>query len=410
MRRPIGILADDLTGSNDTGVQFARNGWQTTVYLEGLAQDNYSDVIVINTSSRHLDRDKAYDKVFKTAIALNNAGAKSVYKKIDSVMRGNIGAELDAVLKAYKCKLAFVTPAFPRLGRTVQNGILYVNGKPLTSTDLSDDILSPVKKARVSEIIGLQCSRSIAEVHTDDIDQGEEHLRLVFERLAGSGAEIVVLDALNNLHLEAIKRALKNFEKKYILAGSGGLASVLSTPHKTPDMPRIDLDKGILFVCGTKNKMAKRQIEYIREKDKVHTFEIGLDDLMKERWSIPPIVNALKQGKAVAVTVKDETIPGDTKEIGSLIQQRLSEYIGSVIEKHKLGALVLTGGDTAFSIAARIGAWSINLCGELEAGIPLGLLQSVCYPNLPVITKSGSFGDEATYHRILKLLKTAGKE
>ena len=58
------IIADDLTGANDTGVQFARRGLVTSVLLQPdqkLAED--LDVVVIDTDSRSLSQEEAYRKV-----------------------------------------------------------------------------------------------------------------------------------------------------------------------------------------------------------------------------------------------------------------------------------------------------------------------------------------------------------
>jgi Uncharacterized protein conserved in bacteria len=81
MNRPIGLIADDLTGANDTGVQFAHSGLQVTVYLEDLSQHNYSDVMVFNTSSRNMKKDDAFHICEKAVYSLRKAGAVKIYKK-----------------------------------------------------------------------------------------------------------------------------------------------------------------------------------------------------------------------------------------------------------------------------------------------------------------------------------------
>jgi len=88
-------------------------------------------------------------------------------------MRGNIGSELKGVMKACNCNIAVVTPAYPKLGRTLLHGCIYVDGKPLVLSELSHDLLSPTYGVRAAEIIASQNSRRIAEIHIEEVRDGE---------------------------------------------------------------------------------------------------------------------------------------------------------------------------------------------------------------------------------------------
>src|SRR5678816_2652134 len=95
-------IADDLTGANDAGVQFAAAGIRSVVFanhhLERLPRDY--PVVVINTESRHLAPAQAVERVRKIGLMGMAAGVRCLYKKTDSTLRGNIGAELEALLSA----------------------------------------------------------------------------------------------------------------------------------------------------------------------------------------------------------------------------------------------------------------------------------------------------------------------
>src|SRR6185436_9848445 len=97
------IIADDLTGASDVGVQFSRQGIPTLVYTElGPSLDAFSDyqVIVVNTESRHLDPKEAASRVSATVAKGIKVGASHFYKKTDSTLRGNIGSELESFMNA----------------------------------------------------------------------------------------------------------------------------------------------------------------------------------------------------------------------------------------------------------------------------------------------------------------------
>ena len=112
----LGLIADDLTGANDTGVQFALRGARTLVPLDWHDLKSLSraaDVLVLNTNSRAVPARVAAERARIAAEALRRAGVEAVYKKIDSTFRGNIGPELDAILDVFPSPLAVLTPAFP---------------------------------------------------------------------------------------------------------------------------------------------------------------------------------------------------------------------------------------------------------------------------------------------------------
>ena len=93
------IIADDFTGALDTGVQFAACGISTKVVVDpetDLSGDR-AQVLVVDTETRHLPAGEARSVVLRLAVRARKAGIPYIYKKTDSALRGNIGAELEAV-------------------------------------------------------------------------------------------------------------------------------------------------------------------------------------------------------------------------------------------------------------------------------------------------------------------------
>ncbi len=94
------VIADDLTGASDAGVQFAKKGIPVLVLtgipnsLADLSVDK--SVVVINTESRHVDAGEAGKRVTRAVELGLAAGIPYFYKKTDSTLRGNIGSELEA--------------------------------------------------------------------------------------------------------------------------------------------------------------------------------------------------------------------------------------------------------------------------------------------------------------------------
>lgn len=60
----LAIIADDLTGANDSGVQLARHGLKTSVLFD-MDEDHITkyDAVVFDTDSRSIAAEKAYERV-----------------------------------------------------------------------------------------------------------------------------------------------------------------------------------------------------------------------------------------------------------------------------------------------------------------------------------------------------------
>src|SRR5699024_4782106 len=152
----------DLTGANDTGVQFANQGLRTTVLFSDttLKQTHVKDdVVVLNSDSRALEPKEAYQIVYQQASRLQEFGIKNIFKKIDSTMRGNIGYEADAVMDVFNYTTAFVVPAFPSSKRVTVNGRHYVDQVPLAETEFAHDPATPVKESYIPDLLRKQTER-----------------------------------------------------------------------------------------------------------------------------------------------------------------------------------------------------------------------------------------------------------
>lgn len=143
----IAVIADDLTGACDAGVAFA----PSFVVLRDPPPDG--DVLVYTTDSRNDVPNVALRKVQNLLSRI--PAADVVYKKIDSILRGNPAAEM----AAFPAQPVLVCPAFPDQGRTVCNGVALpanVNLRALFGTEIeipdvsSDDQLLAIAKDALS--------------------------------------------------------------------------------------------------------------------------------------------------------------------------------------------------------------------------------------------------------------------
>src|SRR6266540_3976925 len=97
----VGILSDDLTGANAVAAMFAARGVRAGTLLgvppPGVALPN-ARVLVIDTDTRDAAPPAAYQSARGGAVWLRDAGTRLIAKRIDSTLRGPIGAEVAAVM------------------------------------------------------------------------------------------------------------------------------------------------------------------------------------------------------------------------------------------------------------------------------------------------------------------------
>jgi uncharacterized protein YgbK (DUF1537 family) len=121
------ILADDFSGACDAAASAAAAGYSAAALLTPPLEAQPASLLAYSTETRHLSGNDA--RAVIRALAPACAG-RTLYKKIDSTLRGPWVQEVDEILAVSDFSQAVVCPAFPALGRTVRNGWLYVDDRP----------------------------------------------------------------------------------------------------------------------------------------------------------------------------------------------------------------------------------------------------------------------------------------
>lgn len=422
--RKIAVIADDLTGANDTGVQFSKHGVPTIVVLEMDELDfaaEMADVIAISTDSRALTAESAYQSVKRAADVLRQKGISRVYKKIDSTLRGNIGAELDAVMDAFGASCAFVVPAFPGTGRITLNGKQLVDCIPVSESDTGSDILSPVRESHVPTLLAAQTSRRVGHAPIDWVRQGVHGLEQRLSALLQSGFEVIVIDAVTDDDLLCIARTLCALDSSAVIAGAGGLAATLPETLGMLDPARSALgcsnSSGVLTVVGSATPVAHEQVEYAVSTMGLEHIVIsassvlsGLDsDDSQIEVIVRDVVEPVREGRDVVISVSPPdsagtatTCPADSRRIADF----LGHICGAVLEATTVAGLVLTGGDTALSVCNHLGAVGISLADEVAPGVPCGCLVGGPHAGLRTVTKAGGFGQRETLAMCIGCLRS----
>ncbi|MDY0404228.1 four-carbon acid sugar kinase family protein [Virgibacillus sp. 179-BFC.A HS] len=429
MNKKIAIIADDLTGANDSGVQLTEKGISTSVFFD-LPEDEamLDSGIVIDTNSRALNRQAAYEVTRQTAQFLKKAGYPHVYKKMDSTLRGHIGTELQAVMEEFEADMAIIAPAFPELGRTTVNGIHYVNGKELAATEAANDPKHPVKESSIPEIITHEIGQPVGLLKITEIEKDTSALQETLETLQQKNIRYLVCDAKTQADLELLARKMATVEKRVIWAGSAGLAEalpeVLGIGQATRQAAFTRADQ-VMTVCGSLSAVTQRQVAFAKEQPHVTEVKVDTTKILSMNWKnsssqyVQRCLNGLAAGNDIVLYVpSDEQVRKEVaqkgqalgltgNEIGEHVSRALGEIVAAVAnEDHRLNGLMLTGGDTAKDTTRKLGGIGFHLRKQIEAGIPLGELIGTDR-TFTVVTKAGAFGKENSIYRAMQEMKGA---
>jgi D-threonate/D-erythronate kinase len=380
----IAVIADDLTGAADTGVQLVHAGYRTAVFFratEVLADD--LDAVAFDTDSRTMPAGFAAKRVLEVAHLAREA--RVVYKKLDSTLRGNVAAELAAALGGARRGRVVVAPAFPAAGRTTVGGIQSVHGVPVDETEMANDPHTPVREAHVPSLLADAFS-SVGALGAGDLADPERVRRTLEDY------ECVVADADRDADLEALVRAVPDPDR-VLWAGSAGLALALGSVYPGPSAGAVGVQRvpvrPVLVVVGSLSGVAREQVRRLVEEYGEVGVPVGGGEPNAVQKAVETAREALAGGTCAVVHSPEDRVASSESVLGSL-----AEVAWRLSEEGLFEGLVLTGGATAVGVARRLGDCGIRLEGEVETGVPRGTM--IGPRPYPVVTKAGGFGEPDT--------------
>lgn len=390
------VVGDDLTGSNATGALFARRGLRAVTVGDLDSVPRYADsadVLVVNLASRHFIPADARRCV---TAAVDAAGpVRLVVKRVDTTLRGNVGAETDAVLDALLRRgvtaRALVVPAFPDAGRVTVGGLHLVHGVPLARTAAARDPLTPVTSSRVATVLRQQTTRSIGEIPLDTVEAGVGAVRAALD----SPAELVVCDATRNSHLHTIATAaaMSTVDGQcWMSVDSGPFGAAFAdalgvAPGGGPASP-------LLAVVGSITATTRDQILETEQLLDARYVDVSLGSM--DPTAIAAEVGELLDGgtriagiRVVRPAPESTTDP----ELAAAVPTVLAEATRLVLDRHRIGGLYATGGDISAAVTAALGADGFLIDAEVLPLAVAGRLAGGRHAGLPFATKGGLIGE-----------------
>jgi len=360
------IIADDVTGGLDTGVCFSKAGIKTRVNLPGSdpeAADGSAAVEVFVIETRHISPEEAYGKVFSLVKKAVGKGFTHFYKKTDSALRGNPGAELAAMRDALGCETVHFMPSYPEMNRITRNGIHYIDGTPVAESIFGKDPFNPVRESDVSLLLKSQDPEGRIDVYDS---RTQEELASIGRDLTGRG--------------------------ETVFAGCAGFAEVLAELLELEkNEAGITLnEKRVCVLCGSVNPVSLRQCDEAEEAG-IPRIHLIREDGTSERSA--ELTDLLKENSCVIMDTGGEVEPGEG------IEQRMEEVALTVAETGSRTLrnmpdtlLFFIGGDTLLAFLKEEGIKELIPYTTDFAGTVLTQIK-IEGKETAILSKSGGFGE-----------------
>lgn len=432
----IGIIADDLTGANDTALQFFMKGSNTEIIFD--ADDclqNHLNVgtWALTTETRNIDPKDAAKKVWENAVKIKeNLSVENFYKKIDSTLRGNIAVETLAMLDAIEYDAAIIAPAFIQEGRMTIGGYQLLKGVPIERTDAARDTYAPIYDSYIPDILKKQVNENlydlISTIELKTVTKGALPIRTKLDELVEKGKKLIVIDAVSAIDMEQIVLAIEKSRYKILPVGSAGLANALSNVW-LPEDTKEPIDKKFpvlpkLILSGSKTSITAAQINKLSLDDDItntYFIDLRLEDILNPDMN--SMANRVVQnlGKNNVVVVHVSKLEDDLKEelnSEKLIDEgitreslaiKITDYLAELAYlTNSLSSYILItiGGETSYKCTKAIDCRYLQVVDNILPAISLCMDSNAKF----VVTKSGNMGTVTALIDIINYFKHHEKE
>ena len=416
----LGAIADDFTGATDLANTLVSEGMRV-VQIIGVPgpEETYgdADAVVVALKSRTAPVEEAIADSLAALNWLQSEGTEQILFKycstFDSTAQGNIGPVADALREAMGCELALICPAFPKNGRTVYNGVLFVEELPLAESPMKDHPLTPMRDSNLMRLMDAQSSGQVGLISAPIVQQGVEAIRAKIAALITEGISYAVIDALDESDLRTIGKAAEDHS---LITGGSGIA--LGLPDNFRARGKITSGRHTTFAAtegrtlilagscstATRAQLAQAKAKWPHAKVEIDKVAAG-DDVVTEltNWAKaqPADSPVIIYGSADPVEVDAIQKRYGVAASGQMMEDTLSALALRLADAgfHRL---VVAGGETSGAVVSALDIKMLEIGPEIAPGVPW--TQALGPRPLTLALKSGNFGQPSFFEDALKVL------
>lgn len=376
----IAVVADDLSGA----AEVAAVGWRiglTAQVRTAFSPAGEADLVVVDTDTRSASGALAQARVQDVAVSMQSPPVQWIYKKVDSVLRGHVGIELETMLRTLGKSRAILAPANPSRGRIIAGGRYLVDDQPLDRTDFARDPDWPARTSRVSDLVG---------------PSGGCPVR-VLTPAAYNGTETGIVVAETRTAADLAQWAGCVDEQTLAAGGADFFQALvdrrLSSRKTRPQEALSPLEGPRWFVCGSASEASHRALAGasglgtpVCPMPEAMCRDPQCDEALIAQWA-DAVVSALTvHGCAIAALHRPA---GPCAQRALTLRIRTAALVRQVLGRTQIGELFIEGGATARAVLDGMGWEALTVLGEYGPGV---VRLSVRVPGGQVVTlKPGSY-------------------
>ncbi|HEY7120558.1 MAG TPA: four-carbon acid sugar kinase family protein [Tepidisphaeraceae bacterium] len=341
------VIADDLSGAAELAAAAANLGCSAEVQTS-FNPSSKAEVVAIDADTRGISGSEAAEVIAMLTRDVLRAEPRWIYKKTDSVLRGNVRAEIESMLHATGLPRALLVPANPSKGRIIRDGIYLVAGTPLAKTAFAIDPEHPRRTSSVLELLGETGNLPVRRVSAD-------------EDLPGEG--IIAPDVTDPAD---VKRHAARVDDRTLPAGGVEFFEALLAV-KRKDQTAISahvpkrLDGATLFVCGSAHAWdqgrgsacARYGMAVLSMPDDMRSGAVADDDAVAG-WA-ERIANAISASGRALVAIGRAQAPDEKTAPPHCLADLLAQAVAGILRRGTNVTLCVEGGSTASALLRAMG-------------------------------------------------------
>lgn len=346
------VVADDFTGA----AELAGIAWQHGLSSEVQTQFHPRrsvDVLSLDTDSRTLSAAEAERRLAEMGCRISASGIDTIYKKVDSLLRGPLIAETQALLRVLHLSRAILVPANPSLGRSIRKGRYYVEARPIGESELA---LEPSRKLQSSTVRDMLLASGEAKVEVLPWNaelprsgivigeaQSEEDLQQWCRRLDASTLPGGAADFFAAWLGELVER---NGRSVRCRVGSPDRAS----RHLSPVL--IVSGSAAVRALTTLQKLEQGGVSVFRLPEPLFAMPAGVMTDVAAHW-VEVVVKALHRDGLAAIAIGRYLREGVVAP--PVLCRRLVEAVLEILRRVPVYSLLVEGGETASRLVRLLG-------------------------------------------------------
>lgn len=413
----LGVIADDFTGASDIANTLAKASMATTQYfgVPAGAAAQECEAGVVSLKSRSIPAGEAVDLSLKALVWLLKQGCEQIVFKycstFDSTPEGNIGPVGEALCDALHVKGVVACPAFPAAGRTVYQGHLFVQDRPLNESGLENHPLNPMSDANIRRWLARQAASAVGLVAWNEVQAGAERIRASLGEAARRGEKLVIVDALTEKDLFEIGKACAG--APLVTGGSGvamGLPANFAAAGKLSSRkkPQRGISGPEAILAGSCSGATRQQVEHHAARHPV--FAIDAEQVILGKLGRAAIVDFVRRHAGAAPLIYSSAAPADVRRLQDLygrersshaLEAFFAETARDLVESG-VKRLVIAGGETSGAVVSGLALAAVDVGPEIDPGVPI---LATSDGKLGLALKSGNFGSIDFFSKALDRLE-----